>query len=169
VCKCVFEICLFVYLLACMLAHLGAFVIIMIMFIMHLPQTLIYSLINVSCADDLQSFRIRQLSFRVFVYCSQTEYMFVVSAHTNRGASYSVKIHCCVETVNKTGNVRIMLRGKAVSITFFFVCVRVPRRVGVYMRVRACSLAYPACIAYAPYCDVICGPSGSTTFFDIIS
>jgi hypothetical protein len=30
---------------------------------------------------------------------------------------------------------------------------------------RACSFAYPACNACAPYCDVICGPSGSTTFF----
>jgi hypothetical protein len=37
------------------------------------------------------------------------------------------------------------------------VCVRVGGRVGVFMRVRACSLAYPACNAYAPYCDVICG------------
>jgi hypothetical protein len=35
--------------------------------------------------------------------------------------------------------------------------------------VRACSLAYPARNLYAPYCDVICGLSGSTTFFDIIS
>ena len=26
------------------------------------------------------------------------------------------------------------------------------------MRVRVCSLAYPACNVYAPYCDVICGP-----------
>jgi hypothetical protein len=31
------------------------------------------------------------------------------------------------------------------------------------MRVRACTLAYPACNAYALYCDVICGISGSTT------
>ena len=33
----------------------------------------------------------------------------------------------------------------------------------------SCSLVNPACNAYAPYCDVICGPSVSTTFFDIIS
>jgi hypothetical protein len=33
------------------------------------------------------------------------------------------------------------------------------------MRVRACSLTYPACKSYEPYCDVICGPSGSTMFF----
>ena len=35
--------------------------------------------------------------------------------------------------------------------------------------VRVCSLPYPACNSYAPYCDVICGPSGSTAFLDIIS
>ena len=32
------------------------------------------------------------------------------------------------------------------------------------MRVLACSLIYPTCNAYAPYCNVFCGPSGSTTF-----
>ena len=46
-------------------------------------------------------------------------------------------------------------------------CVR--ERVGMCMRVRACSLANPACNAYAPYCDVICVPSASTQFLDIIS
>ena len=59
--------------------------------------------------------------------------------------------------------------------TYSCVCVcphareHVPGRVGVCMSVHACSLAYPACNAYAPYCDVICGPSSPTTFFDIIS
>jgi hypothetical protein len=48
-----------------------------------------------------------------------------------------------------------------------FVCV--PGRVGMCMRVSSCSLAYPACNSYAPYCDVICGPSSSAIFFDIIS
>ena len=48
-------------------------------------------------------------------------------------------------------------------------CVWVPGCVSVYMRLRACSLAYAACNAYAPYCDVMFGPSGSTTCFDIIS
>jgi hypothetical protein len=33
-------------------------------------------------------------------------------------------------------------------------------RVGLCMRIRACSLANPACNAYALYRDVICGPSG---------
>jgi hypothetical protein len=32
--------------------------------------------------------------------------------------------------------------------------------VSVYMRVGECNLAYAACNAYAPYCDVICGPLG---------
>ena len=48
-------------------------------------------------------------------------------------------------------------------------CMWVPKRVGVCMRIRAYSFANPARNAYAPYCDVICGPSGSTIFFDIIS
>jgi hypothetical protein len=39
----------------------------------------------------------------------------------------------------------------------------------VCIRVRAFSLAYPACNYYATYCDVICGLSGSTIFLDIIS
>jgi hypothetical protein len=59
------------------------------------------------------------------------------------------------------------------STYYIFVCVCVRVRacicVGVwargFMHVRACSVAYPACNAYAPYCDVICGPSGFTTFF----
>ena len=42
-------------------------------------------------------------------------------------------------------------RGKAISIKYLCVCVR-------RARVRACSLAYPAHNAYAPYCDVICDP-----------
>ena len=50
---------------------------------------------------------------------------------------------------------------------YIFVCVCA--RVNVCMREGTCSLAYPACNAYAPYCDVICGPSGSTMFFVIIS
>jgi hypothetical protein len=46
-----------------------------------------------------------------------------------------------------------------------FVCVCVCVCVGA----RACSLAYPVCNSYAPYCDIICDSSGSTIFFDIIS
>jgi hypothetical protein len=38
----------------------------------------------------------------------------------------------------------------------------------VCMRIRACSLAYPACHAFAPYCDVICGPSVFAIFFAVI-
>jgi hypothetical protein len=37
------------------------------------------------------------------------------------------------------------------------MCVWVPGNVGVCMRLRAYSLAYPACKVYEPYCDVICG------------
>ena len=42
-----------------------------------------------------------------------------------------------------------------------YVCVGARQR----ERVSACSLAYPACNSYAPYCNVICGPSGSHTIF----
>jgi hypothetical protein len=67
--------------------------------------------------------------------------------------------------------------GKAISIIYWSVCacmrVRacmwVPGLVGVCMRIRACSLASPARNACAPYCDVICGPSVSAVFFEIIS
>ena len=58
---------------------------------------------------------------------------------------------------------------------YVFVCVRarafvrVPGSVGVCMCVNACSLPYPACNSYPPYCDVICGFSGATIFFDIIN
>jgi hypothetical protein len=59
---------------------------------------------------------------------------------------------------------------------YIFVCARACVRArmlcicpGVYTRVRACSLVYPACSSYAPYCDVKSGPSVSATFFDIIS
>ena len=44
-------------------------------------------------------------------------------------------------------------------------CKWVPGRVGVCLHIHACSLANPACKACAPYCDVICGPSVSTTFW----
>ena len=43
-------------------------------------------------------------------------------------------------------------------------CVRVRGHVDVYVRISVCSLANPACNAYAPYCDVIRGPSVSTMF-----
>jgi hypothetical protein len=39
-------------------------------------------------------------------------------------------------------------------------CLWVPGRVGVCMRTHTHSLANPARNAYAPYCDVICGPLG---------
>ena len=45
----------------------------------------------------------------------------------------------------------------------------VPRHVGVCIRARACSLAYPACNAHAQYWVVICGLSGPNIFFRIIS
>jgi hypothetical protein len=55
---------------------------------------------------------------------------------------------------------------------FLCMCVRAcidAERVDVCMCMRACSLAYLAYNAHAPYCIVICGLSGSTAYFDIIS
>jgi hypothetical protein len=54
---------------------------------------------------------------------------------------------------------------------YIFVCVYewVPGRVSVCILVGACSLPYPAFNTYAPYCNIIYGPSLSTRFFDIIS
>ena len=48
-------------------------------------------------------------------------------------------------------------------------CVRAPGRVVVCIRIRAYNLANPARNAYAPCCDVICGPSVSTIFLGIMS
>jgi hypothetical protein len=47
-------------------------------------------------------------------------------------------------------------------------CGCVPGRLGFYMCVRACTLAYSAFNAHAPYCDVICGVCGSIIFLDIL-
>ena len=57
---------------------------------------------------------------------------------------------------------------------YIFVCARACVRAygqahGRYHAQRACSLAYPACKAYVPYCDVICDSSGSTVFFQTLS
>jgi hypothetical protein len=54
-------------------------------------------------------------------------------------------------------------------ITYWFVRAYVSVGARARGRLRACSPAYPSFNAYAPYCDVIHGPSGSTIFFDIIS
>ena len=57
--------------------------------------------------------------------------------------------------------------GKPINLTYFSPCASV--RVRVCESPGACSVRYQACYVYAPYCDVICSPSGSTIFFDIIS
>jgi hypothetical protein len=49
------------------------------------------------------------------------------------------------------------------------VCMWVPGHMSVCMHVSAYSLANPAGNVYALYCDIICGLSVSTTFFNIIS
>ena len=62
----------------------------------------------------------------------------------------------------------ICLRACVRACAGALACMWILGRVGVCVRIIACSLAYPARNAYAPCCDVICGPSGSTTFFDIL-
>jgi hypothetical protein len=79
---------------------------------------------------------------------------------------------------NTVARSRIVVAVEKQSVLLIGLCVhacvracvlQVPGRVGVCMRVRACSLAYPASNMYAPYCDVIFGPSVFIILFDIIS
>jgi hypothetical protein len=46
----------------------------------------------------------------------------------------------------------------------YCIFVRVCMRTCAFVRTRACSLDYPACNSYAPYCDVICGLCGTSKF-----
>jgi hypothetical protein len=96
-----------------------------------------------------------------------------------KGASALLRNNMKTVKGNKSDNARKTLpwgafvnhcsRRKTINIKHLCVCLRVSKPVGVRMRLRACSLAYPESNSYAPYCDVICGPSNSTIFFDIIS
>ena len=107
--------------------------------------------------------------------CEQLERKSAVWTPEVRGESLA-----CEVNKNKTGNVGITQyragfekhssRGKEVCYILICVraCVSVSGLLCVSMGVRAFSLAYPACNAYAPYC-VICGFFGFTIFFDIIS
>jgi hypothetical protein len=69
--------------------------------------------------------------------------------------------HTLYVYVNTKARSRIIV---AVEIKICYTLVCVCARVLGSVHVRACSLAYLACDAYALCCDVICGPSGSTTF-----
>jgi hypothetical protein len=69
--------------------------------------------------------------------------------------------------LTKTGHVRITWYWGVFTQQFlpskrikYYIC----KRACVRVRMSACSLAYRACNAYAPYCNVICGPSGSIFF-----
>jgi hypothetical protein len=81
-----------------------------------------------------------------------------------------VNISCC-EKANICLHVCLRACKRAGGCVRAFVCVRGWENgsIGVCMRVRASSLAYPACNAYGPYSKFMCVPSGSTTFFDVIS
>jgi hypothetical protein len=55
-------------------------------------------------------------------------------------------------------------------MTYLSVCTYMHGRETGRVGVRACNdFSYPVYNAYAPYCDVSCGPSDATIFFDIIS
>ena len=90
------------------------------------------------------------------------------------GEEYSITIQAMyVQCNNEVRSRNNCCCGKAISITYWSVCaclrVRacmwVPGRVSVCMRVRARSLANSARNVYAPYCDIICGPSGLNYIF----
>ena len=85
-----------------------------------------------------------------------------VKAKQYRQCTYNVTMRRVSQTI-------VAVKKQCVTYRFVRACIRVLGRVGVCMRIRACSLAYPAHYAYASYCDVICGPSVSIKFFDIIS
>ena len=76
--------------------------------------------------------------------------------YVKRNIEAHLRNHCC--------------RGKAENITYFCVCVcvRALERGSVCIRVRVCSLAYPARKARPPY-FIICGLSGFNIFLDIFS
>jgi hypothetical protein len=63
---------------------------------------------------------------------------------------------------NTEARSRIIVAVEKHHVLHICVCV------WVCMRVRACCHAHPAGTTYAPYYGVICGPSGSITFFYII-
>ena len=81
--------------------------------------------------------------------------------------TYNVILRCVHETMILRGSNKYYIL--ACVCVLARACMCLPGRVVVCMRIRAYSLAYPARKEKAPCCDVICGPSGSTIFFDIIS
>jgi hypothetical protein len=80
--------------------------------------------------------------------------------------TYNVTMRRVHETIVAVEKQYVLHIGLCVRM---LACIWVPGHLGVCMRIRAYSLANPARNAYAPYCYVICGPSVSTIFFDIIS
>jgi hypothetical protein len=67
---------------------------------------------------------------------------------------------------NTTSTVRKDVRSMGVRVTILAI---EKKYVTYSVCMRACGLSYPACNAHAPYYIVICGLSGSTIFFHIIS
>jgi len=65
---------------------------------------------------------------------------------------------------NKTGNVRINITLRCAGVTIVAV-----EKKWVLQVLCVCSLRYRACNVHVPYCTVLCGLSGSTVFFNVIS
>jgi hypothetical protein len=93
--------------------------------------------------------------------------------------SYLYHFHCTRQAIYVQRNIVARSR-KIVAVEsnkyylLVYVCMLARACMWVHMHARASmhrrayGLANPALNAYAPYCDVICGPSVSTTFFDYL-
>ena len=77
-------------------------------------------------------------------------------------------MYCTYNVILRRVHVTAIGVGKQ-QILYICLCVCVCVCVGARVRVVACNLAYPECNAYTPYCDVICGSSGSISYFGIIN
>ena len=86
----------------------------------------------------------------------------------NMQCTYNVTLRRVDESIVVVEEKEVLHIGVCVCM-FARACVRVHGRVGLCLHIRAYSLTNPARNVYAPYCDVICGPSVSGIFFSIIS
>ena len=84
-------------------------------------------------------------------------------------ANYKQKGQCRCNVTLRRVRESLLLWKSNTTIIYWSLCacvrVRACGRVGVYMRIRAHSLANSACNAYSSYCDVICGPPGHHPIF----
>jgi hypothetical protein len=94
-------------------------------------------------------------SYTLYIWCGKCASC--VSVYTlKRKTRQAMNVYLNIEARSRNH----CCHGKAIGITYckcVCVCLSV------------CSLSYPACKAHAPYYIVICGLSGCTIFFHIIS